>query len=153
MSATDTRMETIENARPGDVRAGDHLTWTRVQKFNGVIQTERREGTAHERDSNGEWRTASGGWITDGEGPSTTLTIRRPVKELPTKYGVAIIPAPGHKTITATDPEDGTVWRTREAACLSRAHWAGVWRNEDGIISSVMPGALIDAPTWQEDNA
>lgn len=154
MSATDTRTETIENAALDDVRPGDHLTWTRVWERDGVTANTSREGIAHRRGDDDDWWTKGGMYITNGEGEGVTLTIRRrAVKELPTKPDTVIVPADGHKIVTATDPEDGTVWRTREAACLSRAHWAGVWRNEDGIVSSVMPGALIDADTWREDDA
>ncbi len=82
-----------------------------------------------------------------------TWYVRRPARELPTEFGAAIVPAEGHETITATDPEAGTVWRTREAARISSKHWTGVWRDEDGTFSSVIPAGWIDADTWQEDSA
>ena len=150
MSATDTRMETIENATRDDVRPGDHLTWERVKTIDGVTITTRYEGIARFRDEGGDWWTSEGMYVTTKD--VAALTIRRPARDLPTEFGAVIVPAPGHETITATEPEGGTVWRTREAARTSHDTWLGVWRDEDGTFSSVIPAGWIDAPTWQEDD-
>ena len=144
----DANVKILENAALDDVRAGDHLTWTRVYEFNGVIQTECREGIAHERDSNGEWRTASGGWITDGEGPRTTLTIRRPAPALPTEDGAVIVPNDGHETVEAK--VGGLAWHAREAMLGEDGCWHGVWHKAAGwgVMGFVLP-EHITAPTWK----
>ena len=150
---TETRTETIENATIDDVRPGDHIAWTYTWEVGGVTFTMCREGIAHRRDEgSGDWRAEEGGWLTNGEGKGITITIRRAVRELPTKFGAVIVPADGHEAITATDPGRGTSWRAREAARTSSTHWTGVWRDEDGNIFSIMRANLIDADTWQEDN-
>ena len=77
MTTTELRKQTIENAALDDVRPSDHLTWERTMTMQDVTLTFRREGTAHHRDRDGEWRTKEDRLITDGEGEGITLTIRR----------------------------------------------------------------------------
>lgn len=146
---TDTLVETIENARLDDVRAGDHLTWTSVRKHDGVTITERREGIAYRRDGDGDWVAKSGVWITAGIREGVTLTIRRPVRELPTKDdGTVIVPNDGHEAIEAR--KGGYAYRASEAVLDTDGRWYGVWRREDGrrVSCSVGP-EHITAPTWK----
>ena len=147
---SDPNMEIIEDARPGDVRAGDHLTRTRVWETCGVVVTDSREGIAHHRDEDGEWYTKDGMWITNGEDEDTTLTIRRTVQELPTKDGDGIIPNDGHKYITAT--VGGQTYRAREAM-LAEGRWRAVWRTADGqrVCYSVRRED-ITPDVWQVDD-
>lgn len=72
-------VETIENARLKDGRPGDHLVWEHTRRLGGVITVARREGIAHHRDRDGDWRTEDGQWITYGVGEDRTLTIHRVV--------------------------------------------------------------------------
>lgn len=117
------------------------------QEYGGVTTT----GVVASVDEDGDPRNAEGRYI--GFRRYGTWRVRRPVRELPTKLSAVIVPATGHETVTATEPDGGPVWRTREATRLSGNYWAGVWRKEDGTISSVIPAAWIDADTWQEDDA
>ena len=76
---TTTTVQVIENASRDDVRPGDHITWERTWVRHGVSRFTCHEGIAHYRDRFGNWQAAEGGWLTDGEGPGTTLTIRRTI--------------------------------------------------------------------------
>ncbi len=77
---TDPNVQIIENARPEDVRPGDHIVWEHTETFRGVTRTVRREGIAHHREQLlDDWVTGDDGLITDGEGEDITLTIRRPI--------------------------------------------------------------------------
>ena len=76
---TKTDVKVIEKATRKDVRPGDHITWEQAEVRYGVTRFTRREGIAHDLDEWGDWRTAEGGLLTDGEGRHITITIRRPV--------------------------------------------------------------------------
>lgn len=76
-----TTVQVIENARPEDVRPGDHIVWEHTETFHGVTRTVRREGIAHHRDQLDDWLTGDDGLITDGEGEGVTIKIRRPITE------------------------------------------------------------------------
>ena len=134
---SDPNMEIIEDARPGDVRAGDHLTRTRVWETCGVVVTDSREGIAHHRDEDGDWYTKDGMWITNGEDEYTTLTIRRPVQELPEEDAAVIVPADGLEFIeTRTGKKSRRL--TWDAECL-------VWYDARGthLHGDITPG------TWK----
>lgn len=75
----DPNVKIIENAYKSDVRPGDHVTWEKTRRMGGGTITERREGIAHHRDGDGDWWTKDGMWITCGEDPRVTITIRRTV--------------------------------------------------------------------------
>lgn len=75
----ETSVQEFAAATHGAIWSGDHVVWTETGVIDGVTVTIRREGIAHHRDSDGDWRTAEGGRIADGEGESTTITIRRPI--------------------------------------------------------------------------
>lgn len=137
-----------ENGRPWEPLAGPVRVGDEVRRDFAGITTIAVVGRAR---TDRNLYTAEGSFI--GSLGLGTWHVRRPIKDLPTEFGAAIVPAEGHETITATDPVTGTVWRTREAACSSTLYWMGVWRDEDGTFSSVVPVAWIDAPTWQEDSA
>lgn len=76
---TGLAVQVIENASLDDVRPGDHITWDDVEEEHGATCTLRRKGIAHHRDKWGDWETAEGGLLTEGEGEGITITIRRPV--------------------------------------------------------------------------
>lgn len=137
-----------EDARPWEPLAGPVRVGYEVRReLNGVTTT----AVVGRMGAYGDPWTAEGAFI--GVLEIGTWYVRRTAaQELPTKLSTVIVPAGDHETITATDPETGTVWRTREAACISALYWMGVWRDEDGTFSSVIPAAWIDADTWQEDN-
>lgn len=143
---TETRTETIESASVDDVRPGDHLTRARVWETCGATVTDRREGIAHHRNDEGDWCTKEGMWLTNSEGKDTTLTIHRPVPDLPTKPGAVIIPADGHEYIEAT--KLGETFRAREATRSGAGGWYAAWRSggqTSGLASSweIIPG------TWK----
>ncbi|MDK8526503.1 hypothetical protein QP858_07995 [Trueperella bernardiae] len=99
----DSNVQVIENAYHSQIRPGDHVTWEWSRVRNGVTITDRLEGVAAWRDGHGEWITEDGDSVTAGEGEGITITVRRPVQELPTEDGVVIVPADGHESITTTD--------------------------------------------------
>ena len=104
---TDPNAQTIENASADDVRAGDHVTWKYTWEDKGATCTHIREGIAHHRGADGNWRTEDGAWITFGDGEGITITIRRPAQELPPEYdGATLVPANGHEGITTTDGQE-----------------------------------------------
>ena len=151
-NTADPRVETIENATRDDVRPGDHITWEEAETTCGVTRNTRREGIAHHRDSLGDWVTAEGGWLTVGEGEGVTLTIRRPVKQLPNTadHKGVIVANDGHEAIEATT--GGLVWRASEAVLGADGLWHGVWRGPEGwgAVISIDP-EKITPDTWKED--
>lgn len=126
----------------GPVREGDEVR----RELKGITAT----AVVGRVDDDGDPWAAEGGLI--GVLEYGTWYVRRAAPELPTKLSAVIVPAGDHETITATDPDTGTVWRTWEAASISSKHWMGVWRDEDGNVSTVTPAGWIDADTWQEDS-
>lgn len=147
---TDTNVKIIENARPGDVRPGDHLIRAHVWETCGVTVTDRREGIAHYRDDEGDWRTKEGMWLTHREGEDTTLTIRRTAPELPTEDEAVIVPANGHKRIQAVSGVD--MYYAREAA-LACGYWRAAWRavTSGRVCYSVHPEEITPG-TWKVDD-
>lgn len=138
----------IENATTYDIRHGDHLTWERLTECRGVFITETRQGTAHHRDEDDNWCTKEGMWIEAGAGDGNTITIRRPVKELPTESGIVIVVNDGHKAIKAKGPRNGTVWYTKEAMLGSDGKWYGVWLSDTASpVTNLGPKFIID-DTW-----
>ena len=145
------KVQTIENATLDDVRPGDHLDWEWTRVRNGVTITSQRVGIAYHRDSDGDWWAVEGGWLTQGEGKDITLTIRRPIQDLPTKPGTVIVRADGHKYIEATGSVSGATWRTKEAVLGADGRWYGVWRGPRGAACSVASDQ-IDLDTWKVDS-
>ena len=145
----ETAVQVIENATRADVRPGDHITWEQTEVRDGLTITTRREGIAHHRDSSDDWCTAESGWLTDGEGPGITITIRRPVQPIPTEPGTVIVNNDGHEYITAT--VGGVTYRAREAILLDPDHWHAAWRSDEGVMTHVTPEHL-DAGTWEKGN-
>lgn len=140
--------EIIENATLDDIRPGDHLTWTRVQAIDGVTLTIRREGIAHHRDGGGDWRIASGYWLTDGEGEGITITIRRTVQKLPLWSSTVIIPNDGYAFIEAI--WGGSTWQAREAVLDGDGKWHGLWRRVGGpAVIGCVTEKNITSPTWK----
>lgn len=140
----------IENATRDDGRPGDHLTWEEVTTKGGVTRAVRHEGIAHHRDGDGDWCTEDGTWITlsDSDEAGVTITIRRTVRELPTKRETVIVPNDGYEAIEAG--WDGRVWRANEAVLGTDGHWHGVWRRDDGRgVAGCINRQLISAPTWK----
>lgn len=141
--------KTITTTTRDDGRPGDHMVSESIRTAGGVIRTIRREGTAHYRDSNGDWRTAEGGWLTNGEGPGIALTIRRPVQDLPTEPGEVIVNNDGGEYITAT--VGGVTYRAREAILLEPDHWHAAWRSDEGVLPYVI-AERINTGTWKKGN-
>lgn len=145
----DPNVKIIENATRDDVRPGDHLIRAHVWETCGVTVTDRREGIAHYRDDEGDWRTKEGMWLTHREGEDTTLTIRRTAPELPTEDEAVIERADGHKYITAIF--DGETYRAREAVLGRDGRWYGVWRRATPaphVAASVAPEHITPS-TWK----
>ena len=113
----DPNVQVIENATRDDVRPGDHITWMCVEEIDSVTTEHHREGIAHHRDRDGDWRAKDEACITIGEG--ATLTIRRTAPELPTEPDSVIERAEGHKYITAT--VSGETYRARRPYCPASA--------------------------------
>ena len=137
----------IENATRDDVRPGDHLTWERVVTIAGVTYTTRREGIAHRRDASGNWSTEDGQRITAGKGEHATLTIRRPVQELPTKSGTVIVPADGREYIEAK--MDCGTFHAREAVHRHDGFWVAAWRTDGQGQASYITSDCITPGTWK----
>ena len=146
----DPNVKIIEHVTRDDVRPGDHLVWESTREKDGVTITERREGIAHHRDSFGDWWTEGGAWLTLGEGEGVTLTIRRPIQELPTEPGAVIVPADGHEYIEAT--LGGVTCRTREAFLSAGGLWMGVWRSSSGQVLLAVSREFIVQDTWKVDD-
>lgn len=145
----DPNVKIIENAALDDVRPGDHVVWEESDTERGVTSIIHREGVAHDRDSQGDWCTEEGLYITAGEGEDVTLTIRRHAQDLPTNPGAVIIPADGHEYIEAT--MRGETVRAREATRSGAGGWYAAWRSGEqtsGLASSreITPG------TWKVDD-
>ena len=147
---TDPNVQTIENAALDDVRPGDHVVWEESDTERGVTSIIHREGVAHDRDSQGDWCTEEGLYITAGEGEDVTLTIRRPVQDLPTRLGSTIVTNDEGGAIEALS--SGIVWRAPEAILGADGRWHGVWRrvSGSGAIPSVAPERIIPN-TWKEE--
>lgn len=143
------RVQIIENVTRDDVRPGDHMVWEHTETFHGVTRTVRREGIAHHRDELGDWQTGDDGLITDGEDEGITLTIRRPVQDVPTEPGEVIVNNDGGEYITAT--VRGVTYRAREAILLAPDHWHAAWRSDEGVLPYVI-AERIDAGTWKKAN-
>lgn len=75
----DPNVKIIENATRDDGQPGDCFDSEWTTELNGVAITIRRKGIAHHRDKWGDWETAEGGLLTEGEGTGVTITIRRTV--------------------------------------------------------------------------
>ena len=142
----DPNVQVIENATRDDVRPGDHLILETPRLWRDVTITTRREGIAHHRDGDGDWCTEDGVWLTDFSDASGTLTIRRPVKELPTTPRTVIVPADGHEYIVAR--VYNKTYRAREAV----RHWAGgwhaAWRSGPEVRGVVAPEEITPG-TWR----
>ena len=147
-NTTDPRIETIENATPDDGQAGDHLIRESIRTEDGVTHTIRREGIAHHRDKFGNWRTVERGWLTDGqgEGHGVTLTIRRPVRDIPTQPKAVIVANDGHEHIEATHM--GQTYHAREAVLIGWGLWQGAW-SADGDVQYYMTPSNITPGTWK----
>lgn len=147
---TDTHVQTIENATEDDVRAGDYVIWRWVREVFGRTINEVLDGIAHERDRDGDWFTKDGDLLTNGDGLGVTITIRRPVPELPTEPGAVIVPADGHEYITAT--VGGMTYHAREAILIGRDDWHAAWRSDAGVQVYMTPEQITPAPgRWATD--
>ena len=62
MSKNDPTVRIIENARARDVRPDGHIILNAVRTRDDTTTTIRREGIAHHRDEDGDWRTEGGAW-------------------------------------------------------------------------------------------
>ena len=145
----DPTVKIIENATPGDVRAGDYVVWECARESGDATFTERREGIVHNHDRYGDWYTKDGIYLTLGAGEGITITIRRPVQELPTEPGTVLEAADGHEYITATFA--GEVYRAREAILRVPDHWHAAWRSDTSVMASFISG-WIDPGTWKVDD-
>lgn len=144
----DPNVQVIENATQDDVRPGDHLILERPRLWRDATITDRREGIAHHRDAARDWCTEDGVWLTDFSDASGTLTIRRPIKKLPTTPRTVIVPADGCEYIEAV--VSGVVWRTREAILSSDGRWHGVWRAGSVAVGSTSADSITPC-TWKVD--
>ena len=142
----DPNVQVIENATRDDVRPGDHLILETPRLWRDVTITTRREGIAHHRDGDGDWCTEDGVWLTDFSDASGTLTIRRPIQELPTTPRTVIVANDGHEYIEAV--VSGVVWRTREAILSSDGRWHGVWRAGSVAVGSTSADSITPG-TWK----
>lgn len=145
-TTTTTRVQTIENASLDDVSPGDHITWTRVWERDGVAVKIIYEGIAHHRGDDDDWWTKGGMYITNGEDEGVTITIRRPVQELPDRGGIVIVTNDGCEAIEAV--YNGIVYHAREAVRTSGGLWLGAWRAPDRTESYLASGHITPG-TWQ----
>lgn len=142
---TDTNVKIIENATRADVRSGDHLTWKWAQEIDGVTVKSSHEGIAHHQDEYGDWWTEGGMWLTSvGAG---TLTIRRPVQELPTASCAVIVPADGCEFILVTDAGGWAFERMTYSAEHDR--WYGMTKR--GAIAMCIAEQIIPG-TWKVED-
>ena len=146
---TEPNMQIIENASRDDVCTGDRIIWERAWEREGVTYLERCEGIACYRDSDGDWRTAEGRFVTDGERVGTTITIRRTVQELPTEDGAVVIPADGHDYIEAR--VYNKTYRAREAVRHWTGGWHAAWRSGPEVRGVVAPEDITPG-TWKVDD-
>lgn len=144
----ETNVKIIENASLDDVVPGDYLIWECVSESGGVTDRSIREGIAHSQDMDGEWYSKEDVWITDHLGDST-LTIRRPVKELPTKPGSVIAAADGREYIEAKT--EWGVYRAREAVFRADGFWLAAWRTDDQGRVGYITSDRITLGTWKVD--
>jgi len=143
---SEQNVQTIENATPDDVLPGDHITWKKTWAARGVTCTEIREGIAHHRNEDDDWCAEDGMWIAGGDGNGSAITIRRPVKSLPTEDGTQIIPA--HGVIEAV--WDEVTYTTRHATYdATEGVWVGVWRGENDHSTYEMYASYITPDTWK----
>lgn len=143
------RMQTITPATLDDGLPGDHIVWEHTETVHGVTRTVRREGIAHHRDQEGDWCTEEDRWITNGEDEDITITIRRPVQDVPTEPGTVLEAADGHEYITATVGDE--TYRAREAILLDPDHWHAAWRSDEGVLPYII-SERIDADTCKKGN-
>lgn len=141
-------MQTIENATRADVRPGDHVVFLHAWKRDGLTVTARREGVAHHLDD-GNWCTEAGMYITLGVGDDITLTIRRPVPELPTEDGAVIIANDGREFIEAR--VYNKTYRAREAVRHWTGGWHAAWRSGPEVRGVVAPEEIAPG-TWKVDD-
>ena len=138
----------IENATRDDVRPGDHVVFLHAWKRDGLTVTARREGVAHHLDD-GNWCTEAGMYITLGVSDDITLTIRRPVPELPTEDGAVIIANDGREFIEAR--VYNKTYRAREAARHWTGGWHAAWRSGPEVRGVVAPEDIAPG-TWEVDD-
>lgn len=136
----------IENATLRDVRPGDHLVWEWSRQEGDRLVVTRVEGTAHRPGEGGDWCTEYGRWITNGMN-NATLTIHRPVKELPTEPGAIIVPADGREYIEATT--DSGTYHAREAVLRADRFWAAAWRTDGRRQALFVESDHITPDTWK----
>ena len=74
----------------------------------------------------------------------------RPAPVLPTKPGAVIVPADGHKHITAT--VGGKTYHAREAIFSCSVLWLGVWRSTDSTAVSALPEDITPGTWKMEEN-
>lgn len=98
-------------------------------------------------DGRGDPMTAEGAII--GDLRHGTWYVRRAVQALPTKPGAVIVPADGHKHITAT--VGGKTYHAREAIFSCSVLWLGVWRSTDSTAVSALPEDITPG-TWKVDD-
>ena len=146
---TEPNVQTIENAALDDVRPGDHITWEWTRTDLGITSVDRRECIAHQRDEEGVWLTKEGAWIWWGTVEGGTLTIRRPIQELPTKPGTVIVPADGREYIEAE--VGGQTYHAREAILLGRDDWHAAWRSDTRVTIYATPDQITPG-TWKVDD-
>lgn len=153
--ATVDDAQAITNASLDDVSIGDLITWTHAEEIDGVTIRHHREGFACYRDSDGDWRTVDGMWLTDGEGGGVALSIRRAAQpELPTRDGAILIPAEGREFIEAEVNRQTFI--TREAV-VGQSEFGpvnvlhGAWRMvDDGArVQGQMGRDFITPGTWR----
>ena len=135
--------EDATDARPWEplneddqVRVGDEVR----QELNGVTTI----AVVGRVDVEGDpWTTEDRfiGVIDEG-----TWYVRHTVPVLPTKPGAVIVPADGHKHITAT--VGGVTYRAREAIFSCSVLWLGVWRSIDSTAVSALPEDITPG-TWK----
>lgn len=142
-------MTTIESATLDQGRAGDRIVWVRVSEMGGVIFVDRREGIAHHRDRlTGDWLTVAGVRITEGHGEGITITVHRPVCEMPTERLTAIVASDACERIEAQ--MDGRTWYAREAVLGWDGRWHAVWRSDELVWPSMLAKYITEG-TWKVD--
>ena len=114
-----------------------------------VTATEIREGIAHHRNEDDAWCATDGMWIAPCDGEGITITIRRPVQDVPTEPGTVIVNNDGHEYITATTA--GQTYRAREAILIGENQWHAAWRSDEGVLIYVSR-ERIDPDTWKKGN-
>lgn len=153
MNTHDQNIHIIEDASRDDVRPGDHITWTRVWERDGVAVKIIYEGIAHHRGDDDDWWTKGGMYITNGEDEGVTLTIRRPINDLPRHDEAVIVPIDEDGVVEAGF--SGMMYTTRHATYDSRTDtWVGLWRRTAGdtFIARMSPGNIVKY-TWKEKDA